>query len=79
MTLDFDIYELGIKLEIEFDLEIKPEQRTDVFEHHHAVIEDRYEIDILEVKLGGKLIECSREVKLILEDKIEDFLIENPQ
>ena len=78
MISEFHIYELGSTLTIEYTVETTPEPRTDTLEHQHTIIEDRYEVDVLEVKIDGLLIECSRELRIILENKIENFLIENP-
>jgi len=78
-TIDFDICELGIKLEIDYTCEITPEPRTDTLDGQGTIIEDRYEINIFEIRIGGKHVIVRSDLLPILYDKLEDYLRENPQ
>lgn len=78
LTTIFKINELDIDLKINYDLTVYP-SLADSIEPRNALQRDMFEIHILEVKLGDRLIELTRELKIKLENKLEYYLSDNPE
>ncbi len=78
LTTEFKIEDLDIDLKINYDLRLYP-SLADAIEPRNALQRDRFEITILEVKLADRLIELTRELTIRLENKLDEYLSDNPE